>query len=132
MYGEKEGVTASDEMMKQLADLIDRQLDNAEPELRNDLTMEAQEKLIREFIGQDVSKFKVGTRVRLNKFGKNRYRIPDNVVCIISAVPSEPFLDDDTELCHGWVSVAHEGRPASDGPVVVSKPLDFRCLEIVE
>lgn len=88
-------------------------------------TIAAQKETLREFLEQP-TRFKVGDFVRLNRFGKMRYKYPnDRQVGVVSAVFDTAVLDRDSQVVHGEVVVVH-------GDHLQAYAMDFRVLSVVK
>lgn len=85
----------------------------------------AQKETLQEFLGKPTA-FKVGTFVKLNRFGKMRYRYPtDKQVGMVTDVFETPMLDEDRNVVHGEVTVVMSN-------LVRPYPMDFRNIEIAK
>lgn len=85
----------------------------------------AQKETLQEFLGKPTA-FKVGAFVKLNRFGKMRYRYPsDKQVSMVTHVFDAPMLDEDGRIVHGEITVVMSDavRPFT---------MDFRSIEIAK
>lgn len=107
-------------LMRMLAESMSEE-DEKKPAL---MSIEGQKENITEFLKPH--SLKVGDYVRLNHWGKEKYKMPyDGMVAIVSRVYDAPALDDDDHTIHGEVAIIH---PEAGVPAGLA--FDFRYLRL--
>lgn len=85
--------------------------------------IEVQKETLKEFIATSID-FKVGDFIRLNRYGKQRYKFPTSKqIGIISDVFDTIVIDNDGERIHGTFTINQRTH-------LQTYTMDFRYIEI--